>query len=62
MEINESLAIDWQALKAINIVVNMQAMDACSRIQRKINTGTVLSRSSVVVVLPTIRWRMREWP
>lgn len=62
MELNEFLAIDWQALKAINIVVNMQAIDACSRIQRKINTGAVLSRSSVVVVLPTIRWRMREWP
>ena len=40
----------------------MQAVDAYSRIQRKTNTGAVLSRSSVVVVLPTIRWRMREWP
>jgi hypothetical protein len=31
-----------------------------SRSQRKISTGTSLLRNKVVVVLPTMNWRMRE--
>lgn len=30
--------------------------------QRSRSTGPLALRSMVVVVLPTSRWRMREWP